>query len=94
MPKNSGITLAHELADAGKDAMTDFEVMTLASEIIGKASYVSQDELIHLMFKYSGTLAAATATRITHILLSENDFNAMISDIEMFDSIEKEVMGE
>jgi hypothetical protein len=89
----SGIAKAHEIAETCKEAMTDFEVMMAASEIVKGASYLSQDELINLMFKYSGMLTANVATRITHILMSESDFNAMVEDVEMFDQIEKDVLG-
>lgn len=90
---STGIAKASELAQAGKDAMTDFEVMVMAAEIAQTANHISQDELIHLLFKYSATLTANVATRITHILMSESELNDMVSDIQMFDEIANDVLG-
>lgn len=89
----SGIAKAMEVAEVCQDAMTDFDVMTLAAEIVQTANHLTQDELINLMFKYSGTLTANVATRLTHVLMSESDFSAMTDEIQMFDEIEREVFG-
>ena len=91
--KMSGIAQAHEIAEACKDSMMDFEVMTLAAEIVKTASDLSVEDLSNLMFKYSGTLTANVATRVTNILMSESEFNAMVDDVQMFDEIEREVLG-
>lgn len=90
----SGIAQAHAIAEASKEAMTDFEVMTMAAEIVKTANYLSEEELISLMFKYSGTLTANVATRITSILMTESDFDAMVEEVEMFDQISRDVLGE
>ena len=90
----SGIAQAHAIAEASKEAMTDFEVMTMAAEIVKTANYLSEEELISLMFKYSGTLTANVATRVTHILMTESDFDAMVEEVKMFDQISKDVLGE
>ena len=90
----TGIAKAEQLAQAGKDAMTDFDVMVLASHIVRSAKDITEDELIHLMFKYSGTLAASVSARLTSILMTESELNEMISDIEMFDEIGKSVLGD
>ena len=89
--QKTGIALATQLADAGKDAMFDFDAMMLAKEIMELAP---SDEMSSLLFKFAGTISAGTATRITSLLMTESDFNAMVSEIEMFDEIEKEVLGE
>ena len=57
----TGIAKAEELAQAGRDAITDVEVMLLASQIVRNAKDITEDELIHLMFKYSGTLEIGRA---------------------------------
>ena len=90
----SGIAQAHAIAEASKEAMTDFEVMTMAAEIVKTANYLSEEELISLMFKYSGTLTANVATRITSILMTESDFDAMVEEVQMFDQISRDVLGE
>ena len=90
----TGIAKAEQLAQAGKDAMTDFDVMVLVSHIVRSAKDITEDELIHLMFKYSGTLTASVSARLTSILMTESELNEMISDIQMFDEIGKSVLGE
>ena len=90
----TGIAKAEELAQAGKDAIMDLDVMLLASQIVKSAKDITEDELIHLMFKYSGTLAASVSARLTSILMTESELNEMISDIQMFDEIGKSVLGE
>lgn len=89
----TGIAKAIEVADACKDAMVDFEVMTMAAEIVQNASTLTQDEMISLMFKYSGILSANVATRLTHVLMSESEFNEMTDEIQMFDEIGRDVLG-
>jgi hypothetical protein len=90
----SSISKAYELAEAGKEAMTSFDVMVQAANIVKNANTLSEQELIDLMFKYSGTLTAAVASRVTNVLMSESDFDSMCADIQMFDEIEKDVLGE
>ena len=90
----SGIAQAHAIAEASKEAMTSFDVMMCAAEIVNNANNLTQDELVNLMFKYSGILAASVATRVTHVCMTEADFDAMVSDVQMFAEIERDVFGE
>ena len=90
MKNKTGIALATEIAEASKNSMVDFEVMMLASKIFHLAP---SDEMSDLLFKYSGTLTAHVATRITNILMSESDFNDMVDEVQMFDEIERDVLG-
>jgi len=85
---------AMEISEACKDGMTDFDVMMLGAELFRSAGIQPTEEVLNLMFKYSGTLAAAVATRVTHILMSESDLSSMIKDIEEFENLEREVFGE
>ena len=91
----SDIVTAMKIADASKDAMTDFNVMLAAAELY-KASLnnPTDEEMQHLIFKYSAILTANVTTRITSILMTESDFNSMVSEVEMFDEIERNVLGE
>lgn len=93
MKNKTGIALAHEIAEASKNSMMDFEILSLAAEIVQKANHASHEELSHLMFKYSGTLTANVATRITSLLMTESEFNAMVEDVQMFDEIAHDVLG-
>ena len=89
----TGIAKAIEISDACKDAMVDFDVMTMAAEIVKTASHKTQDEMIELMFKYSGILSANVATRLTHLLLTKSEFSQMADEIQMFDEIGRDVLG-
>ena len=90
----TGIARAEELAQAGKDAIMDLDVMVLASHIVKHAKDITEEELIHLMFKYSGTLTASVSARLTSILMTESELNEIISDIRMFDEIGNSVLGD
>ena len=86
---------AMEIAEASKEAMTDFEVMLAAAEIYKAAMNNPTDEQMqHLIFKYSAILTANVSTRVTSILMTESDFNAMVDEVQMFDEIERNVLGE
>ena len=89
--KNTGIALATELAEAGKQAIFDFDTMVLASKI---CQLSTSEEISDLLFKYSGTLTATVATRITHILMTESELEDMVADIQMFDEIANSVLGD
>ena len=91
----SDIVTAMKIADASKEAMTDFNVMMAAAEIYKSAmNNPTDEEMQHLIFKYSAILTANVSTRITSILMTESDFNSMVSEVEMFDEIERNVLGE
>ena len=91
----SDIVKAMKIADASKEAITDFKVMMAAAEIYKAAMNNPTDEQMqHLIFKYSAILTANVTTRITSILMTESEFNSMVSEVEMFDEIERNVLGE
>ena len=86
---------AMEIAEASKEAMTDFEVMLAAAEIYKSAmNNPTDEEMQHLIFKYSAILTANVSTRITSILMTESDFNAMVDEVSEMDEITKKVLGE
>lgn len=93
MSKNTGIALANELAEAGRQGIMDIDVLMLGSEIVHNASELSKDELGTLLFKYTATLSAAVSARISHVLLTETQMADMASEIDMFDKIAKDVLG-
>ena len=88
------IIKAMEIQEACKDAMMSPEVMIEASKFMQKATNgITQDEFVDLMFRYSGSLAAMVATLVSHICLTEEQINQMVSDIEEFDKITNDVLG-
>lgn len=90
----TGIAQAHAIAKASKEAMESFDVMMVAAQIVETADRISKEELVELLFKYSGTLTASVASNVTHVIMSESDFHAMVEDVEMFQQIERDVLGE
>lgn len=87
----SDIVTAMKIADASKDAMTDLKVMLAAAEIFKLAP---SEEMSELIFKYSAILTASVSTHVTSVLMTESQFNSMVSEVEMFDQIERNVLGE
>ena len=91
----SDIVTAMKIADASKEAMTDFNVMMAAAEVYKTAmNNPTDEEMQHLIFKYSALLTANVTTRITSILMTESEFNSMVDEVQMFDEIERNVLGE
>ena len=91
--KNTGIALATELQEAGKAGIMDIDVLMLGAQIVQTGSELSQRELSDLLFKYTANLAASVSARLTHVLLTETQLKDMITEIEMFEGIKQEVLG-
>jgi hypothetical protein len=47
-----------------------------------------------MLFDYSANLSALVATLVSEAILSETQMKEMISEIESFEKISKEVLGE
>ena len=91
----SDIITAMKVAEASQDGMTSLHVMMAAAELYKTAlNNPSAEEMQELIFKYSATLSASVATRVTHVLLTESQINAMAEQIDEFDQIAKDVLGE
>jgi hypothetical protein len=93
----SDIITAIKIQEATKESLHDPMVMLtaqmLVQEITGSDEMPS-DEIIRALFRYSSLLSANVATRITSILMTESQFSSMCDEIEEFDKIGKEVLGE
>lgn len=91
----SDIITAMKVAEASQDGMTSLHVMMAAAELYQTAlRNPTAEEMQDLIFKYSATLSASVATRVTHVLMTEEQINSMAEQIDMFDQIEKDVLGE
>ena len=91
----SDIVTAMKIADASKEGMTDLKVMLAAAEIYKAAmNNPTDEEMQHLIFKYSALLTASVSTHVTSVLMTESQFNNMVAEVEMFDEIERNVLGE
>ena len=87
----SDIVTAMKIADASKEGMTDLKVMMAAAEIYKLAP---SEEMQDLIFKYSAILTASVSTHVTSVIMTESQFNNMVAEVEMFDEIERNVLGE
>ena len=91
----SDIVTAMKVAEASQDGMTSLHVMMAAAELYqATLNNPTPEEMQDLIFKYSATLSASVATRVTHVLMTEEQIKAMTDEIDMFDQIAKDVLGE
>ena len=88
------ITTALKIQDATQEAFQDEQVMKMAAAIYHLRNDVDNETMAKMLFEYSATLSALTATLVSHAILSETQMKEMISEIEEFENISKEVLGE
>ena len=88
------ISTALKIQDATQEAFQDEQVMMMAAAIYQMRNDVDNETMARMLFEYSATLSALTATLVSHAILSENQMKEMISEIEEFENISKEVLGE
>ena len=51
-------------------------------------------EVLEALFMYAGALSSDVAYRVTEILMSESDLEAMANDLRFYQEMEMEIMGE
>lgn len=88
------IVTALQIQEATKTAVFDEQIMDLAGTILTNRDSVSDEEMAKLLFLYSGSLSSLVATLVSQILLSETQMNEMISEINEFEKISNDVLGE
>ena len=88
------ISTALKIQDATQEAFKDEQVMKMAAAIYHLRNDVDNETMAKMLFEYSATLSALTATLVSHAILSETQMKEMISEIEEFENISKEVLGE
>ena len=88
------ISTALKIQDATQEAFKDEQVMKMAAAIYHLRNDVDNETMATMLFEYSATLSALTATLVSHAILSETQMKEMISEIEEFENISKEVLGE
>lgn len=92
--QNTGIALAMEIKEACQESITDLEVMMNAAEFVKETGLIADEDTLCLLYKYSVILASTVATKIISMTVSESEIKGMISDIEVFENIKEEVLGE
>jgi hypothetical protein len=88
------IVTAIEIQNATKNAVMDPFIMSLAADIYQNKNVFSDEQMAQALFRYSGLLSALTASFVSQVLLSESDLDNMISEINEFENISKNVLGE
>ena len=88
------ISTALKIQDATQEAFQDEQIMAMAAAIYQMRNDVDNETMAKMLFEYSATLSALTATLVSHAILSESQMHEMISEIKEFEDISKEVLGE
>ena len=93
----SDIATALKIAEASKEAVHNPIVMGMGKlflEVATGSEEMPSDEVLEALYKYSAVLSSVCATIISEVLLTESQLDDMLADIQMFEDIEKEVLGE
>ena len=85
------LATALAIQEATSEAVHEDVVMNMASMIYHHRDEMSGEDFARALFQYSAMLSSVTATLVTQALLTEDQLNAMISDINEFDKIGKDI---
>ena len=88
------ISTALKIQDATQEAFQDEQVMQMAAAIFQMRNDVDNDTMAKMLFQYSASLSALVATLVTNAILSETQMQEMISEIQEFESLSTEILGE
>ena len=88
------ISTALKIQDATQKAVMDENIMKMAGFIYTHRNDVDDEMMAKIIFEYSANLSALVATLVSEAILSETQMKDMISEIESFEKISKEVLGE
>jgi len=88
------ISTALKIQDATQKAFMDENIMMMAGFIFTHRNNVDDEMMSKMLFDYSANLSALVATLVSEPILSETQMKEMISEIESFEKISKEVLGE
>ena len=84
------IATALALQDATKEAVHDPMVMDMARDLF-ESRFISDDEFIGKIYKYSAMLASITTTLATSVLLTESQIDEMMNTIKEMESMGKDL---
>ena len=88
------ISTALKIQDATQEAFQDEQIMKMAAAIYQMRNDVDNETMAKMLFEYSATLSALTATLVSHAILSETQMKEMISEIQEFENLSTEILGE
>jgi hypothetical protein len=84
------ISTAIALQNATQDAVHDPMVMDMARELY-QSRYMSDDEFIGKIYRYSAMLASLTTTLATNVLLTESQIDDLLGTINEMESMGKDL---
>lgn len=89
------IIKAMEVAEAVQQSVFDDKVIAQA-EMLMAIHTMGEDESTFkkALFIYSAMLASVVGDKVTKILLDENDFDKMLEEINEFDTLAENILGE
>jgi hypothetical protein len=80
-----------QIKEATEEALFDHELMGLAQFMFKNREYMENEEFARLLFKYSASLSALTATLVSSICLSESDMSDMIATMKEMNQLTEEM---
>lgn len=89
------IIKAMEIAEAVEQSVFDEKVIAQAEMLLAIHTMGADEQTFKkALFIYSALLSATAGDKITKILLDENDFDKMLEEIEEFEKMKQDVLGE
>ena len=91
------IATAMKIQHASAEALTSDEVMESAREIameLCEGDFSKLHRIADLMFKYSATLSAMTATTVAYACLGKDTMSAIADEIREFEVLTQQVESE
>ena len=79
------------IAEASKQAVYHDDVLEMAKHLIDIRNIADDDQMIKMLFHYSAHLTAVTANLVTSALLTEEQMNDMLSELNEFEQLGKEM---
>lgn len=75
------VVIANSLALATNESMMDESIRHNAALFRDAYSELSPEEFTKALFNFSAELVAVTASRITHVFMTENEVSAMLDEV-------------
>ena len=71
-----------QIKEATEEALFDPDLMSLAQFMFQNREYLETEEFAQILFKYSSSLSALTATLVSQVCLSHSDMSDMVATIK------------
>lgn len=80
-----------QIKEATEEAIFDNELMSLAQFMFKNHEYMETEQFAQLLFKYSTSLSALTATLVSQVCLSESDMSEMIATMKEMNQLTEDM---